>query len=129
MTLPIGTAGYVAYDAVQHRVASIGTTVNDQTSRIATRTKSGSRRKGESRFQWMAGAFYEDVYDWWHYGAQTPELHVDACLGAGAVRGVLRGTTWATTCSARCPTRRSTTRTRYDRTIKQTAVFGSSRTI
>ena len=24
--------------------------------------------QGESRFQWMAGAFYEDVYDWWDYG-------------------------------------------------------------
>lgn len=30
--------------------------------------------KGESRFQWMAGAFYEDVYDWWHYGASVPNL-------------------------------------------------------
>ena len=28
--------------------------------------------KGESRFQWMAGAFYEDVYDWWHYGTRIP---------------------------------------------------------
>lgn len=23
---------------------------------------------GESKLQWMAGAFYEDVYDWWDYG-------------------------------------------------------------
>jgi outer membrane receptor protein involved in Fe transport len=30
--------------------------------------------QGESRFQWMAGAFYEDVYDWWHYGAAVPNL-------------------------------------------------------
>ncbi len=28
--------------------------------------------QGESRFQWMAGAFYEDVYDWWQYGAHIP---------------------------------------------------------
>jgi outer membrane receptor protein involved in Fe transport len=28
--------------------------------------------KGESRFQWMLGAFYEDVYDWWQYGARIP---------------------------------------------------------
>ncbi len=28
--------------------------------------------KGESRFQWMLGAFYEDVYDWWEYGARIP---------------------------------------------------------
>jgi outer membrane receptor protein involved in Fe transport len=25
---------------------------------------------GESKLQWMAGAFYENVYDWWQYGAQ-----------------------------------------------------------
>ena len=30
--------------------------------------------QGESRLQWMAGAFYEDVWDWWHYGAKVPEL-------------------------------------------------------
>ncbi len=24
--------------------------------------------QGESKLQWMAGAFYEDVYDWWEYG-------------------------------------------------------------
>ena len=30
--------------------------------------------QGESRFQWMAGAFYEDVYDWWDYGATVPDL-------------------------------------------------------
>ena len=24
--------------------------------------------KGDSKLQWMAGAFYEDVYDWWEYG-------------------------------------------------------------
>ena len=27
--------------------------------------------QGESRLQWMAGAFYEDVWDWWHYGAKS----------------------------------------------------------
>ncbi|HTL50779.1 MAG TPA: TonB-dependent receptor [Steroidobacteraceae bacterium] len=30
--------------------------------------------EGESRLQWMAGAFYEDVWDWWHYGAKVPNL-------------------------------------------------------
>jgi len=24
--------------------------------------------KGDSKLSWMAGAFYEDVYDWWDYG-------------------------------------------------------------
>ncbi|MGH8203676.1 MAG: TonB-dependent receptor [Steroidobacteraceae bacterium] len=30
--------------------------------------------QGESRLQWMAGAFYEDVWDWWHYGAKVAGL-------------------------------------------------------
>jgi len=30
--------------------------------------------QGESRFQWMVGAFYEDVYDWWDYGKDLPGL-------------------------------------------------------
>jgi len=29
--------------------------------------------KGDSKLQWMAGAFYEDVYDWWQYGAQQKQ--------------------------------------------------------
>ncbi len=29
--------------------------------------------KGDSKLQWMAGAFYEDVYDWWEYGAKQPQ--------------------------------------------------------
>jgi iron complex outermembrane recepter protein len=30
--------------------------------------------QGESRFQWMVGAFYEDVNDWWDYGKDIPGL-------------------------------------------------------
>jgi iron complex outermembrane recepter protein len=30
--------------------------------------------QGESRLQWLAGAFYEDVWDWWDYGAKVPNL-------------------------------------------------------
>jgi iron complex outermembrane recepter protein len=30
--------------------------------------------QGDSKLQWMAGAFYEDVYDWWQYGALVPGL-------------------------------------------------------
>jgi iron complex outermembrane receptor protein len=29
---------------------------------------------GDSKLQWMAGAFFEDVYDWWRYGALQPGL-------------------------------------------------------
>ena len=27
---------------------------------------------GDSKLKWMVGAFYEDVYDWWEYGALVP---------------------------------------------------------
>ncbi len=50
-----------------------GTTFNDQKqNRWAYEVRLTSQ--GESRFQWMGGAFYEDVYDWWHYGAEVPGL-------------------------------------------------------
>ena len=29
---------------------------------------------GESKLQWMAGAFFEDVYDWWDYGVRQRGL-------------------------------------------------------
>lgn len=29
--------------------------------------------QGEGKLQWMAGAFYEDVYDWWNYGDRLTE--------------------------------------------------------
>lgn len=49
------------------------TTFNDQKqNRWAYEVRLTSQ--GESRFQWMAGAFYEDIYDWWHYGAEVPGL-------------------------------------------------------
>jgi hypothetical protein len=49
----------------------IGPFFNDQTQdRWSYEVRLTS--KGESRFQWMAGAFYEDVYDWWHYGSRLP---------------------------------------------------------
>ena len=46
---------------------------NDQTqNRWAYEVRLTSQ--GESRFQWMGGAFYEDVYDWWDYGATVPDM-------------------------------------------------------
>lgn len=30
--------------------------------------------QSDSKLKWMAGAFFEDVYDWWEYGALTPGL-------------------------------------------------------
>ena len=30
--------------------------------------------QGDGKLSWMAGAFYEDVYDWWEYGDKVPGL-------------------------------------------------------
>jgi iron complex outermembrane recepter protein len=49
------------------------TTFNDQTQNRWT-YEVRLTSQGESRLQWMAGAFYEDVYDWWDYGAKVPNL-------------------------------------------------------
>ncbi len=48
--------------------------------------------QGESRLQWMAGAFYEDVWDWWDYGAKVPDLaSTTTWYYAQYLRGLLRG--------------------------------------
>ena len=42
--------------------------------------------QGESRLKWMAGAFYEDVYDWWEYGAKDNNLlATNAWIAANAI--------------------------------------------
>ncbi|MEX2150429.1 MAG: TonB-dependent receptor [Steroidobacteraceae bacterium] len=67
------TAYYGAYYGLYDTANLGGTTFNDQNQhRWAYEVRLTSQ--GESRFQWMAGAFYEDVYDWWHYGAEVPGL-------------------------------------------------------
>jgi iron complex outermembrane recepter protein len=67
------TAYYGAYFGLYDTDYLGSTTFNDQKqNRWAYEVRLTSQ--GESRFQWMAGAFYEDVYDWWHYGAAVPGL-------------------------------------------------------
>ena len=52
---------------------TFGTNFNDQIQeRFSQEVRLTST--GEGRLQWMVGAFYEDVYDEWLYGAQNPEL-------------------------------------------------------
>ena len=38
--------------------------------------------KGESRLQWMVGAYYEDIFDHWFYGARVPGLTNTTLWGA-----------------------------------------------
>ena len=52
---------------------TFGTTFNEQTQeRFSQEVRLTSI--GASRFQWMVGAFYEDVDDEWLFGAQNPSL-------------------------------------------------------
>ncbi len=69
------TAYYGIYAGLDlYNTSYLGSTIfNDQKqNRWAYEVRLTSQ--GESRFQWMAGAFYEDVYDWWEYGAEVPGL-------------------------------------------------------
>ena len=62
-----------AYYALYNSEYTFGTIFNDQTQeRFSQEVRLTST--GESRFQWMVGAFYEDVDDEWFYGAQNPSL-------------------------------------------------------
>jgi iron complex outermembrane recepter protein len=61
------------YDTTTATGALIGQTYNWQKQNRET-YEVRLTSKGESRFQWMAGLFYEDVYDWWDYGTELPGL-------------------------------------------------------
>ena len=62
-------SGYGLYNSEY----TFGTIFNDQQQeRFSQEVRLTST--GESRFQWMVGAFYEDVDDDWFFGAQNPAL-------------------------------------------------------
>ena len=101
----------------------IGTVFNDQKqSRWAYEVRLTSQ--GDSRFQWMAGAFYEDVYDWWDYDTLIPGLtsttaweaaQFYACYNASAVA-------YGVTCPL--PDTEVFYPNIYSKKIKQKALFG-----
>ena len=101
---------------------TFGTTYNNQKQRRwAYEVRLTSQ--GESRFQWLAGAFYEDVYDWWDYGADNPSLTSTTAWGAAqyyACAAAYAGYNVA------CPLPDTTLyyQNIYDKTIKQKAIFG-----
>ena len=100
----------------------IGTDYNDQIQkRNAYEVRLTS--KGESRFSWMAGAFFEDVTDAWDNPARLPGLtgttawqvaNYYACSTAGQDAGI------------KCPLDPTDIyySDNYRKTIKQTALFG-----
>lgn len=79
--------------------------------------------QSESKLQWMVGAFYDDVYDAWEYGAWMPNLmqtngwaaaNYYACYYAAAGYDV----------ACPLPPTIKTYVNNYNKTIKQSAVFG-----
>ncbi|MFV1998585.1 MAG: TonB-dependent receptor, partial [Acidiferrobacterales bacterium] len=65
--------GYYYGYALYNTQYTFGTIFNDQNqSRFSQEIRLASQ--SESRFQWMIGAYYEDLQDDWYYGADNPQL-------------------------------------------------------
>jgi len=99
-----------------------GTVFNDQ---IQTRFAQEFRlvSQSESKLQWMAGAFYDDVYDEWEYGAKMPNLTKTTGWAAINEYACFYANYYD---AAPCPIPATdiTYWNNYKRTLKQTAVFG-----
>ncbi len=118
------SGSYPAYYALYDTGALHSTTFNWQKqNRWAYEARLTSQ--GDSKLQWMAGAFFEDVYDWWEYGALVPgqmgtpawDKANENCtdlVNGGAVPGLT------------CPLAPTDIYyfENYENTVKQVAVFG-----
>lgn len=78
---------------------------------------------GESRLQWMAGAFYEDVYDWWFYGALNPDFTTTTAWATAQYYAYLANNNGYDVEYPLPPTDIAYQNT-YDNKVRQTAVFG-----
>jgi iron complex outermembrane recepter protein len=116
------TAYYGPYFALYDTDYSNGTTFNWQgQERYSFEARLTST--GESRLQWMAGAFYENVYDWWFYGALVPDLtSTDAWDAAQAYAAYYAGLGYDV--QYPLPPTDIYYQETFDKEIKQTAVFG-----
>jgi outer membrane receptor protein involved in Fe transport len=100
----------------------IGTFFNDQKQeRYSAEVRLTS--KGESRLQWMLGAFYEDVYDWWHVGAHIPGYMTTTSWAYAQYLAYYYNAQGYDIQYPLDPTEIYYTSV-FDRTVKQTAVFG-----
>ena len=79
---------------------------------------------GESRFQWMVGAFYEDVWDWWHYGAVVPGLTNTLAWEAAQYYACYVGPAQGYDAACPVPDTDLYYSQVFERTVKQTAIFG-----
>ncbi|HNP37308.1 MAG TPA: TonB-dependent receptor [Woeseiaceae bacterium] len=77
----------------------------------------------DSKLQWMVGAFYEDLHDAWEYGAWLPTLQqTNAWAAANYYACYYNNQGYDVACPLE-PTIKTYVNN-YDKTIKQTAVFG-----
>ncbi len=99
-----------------------GTNFNDQ---VQTRFAQEFRlvSQSDSKLQWMAGAFYDDVYDEWEYGAKIPNFTKTNAFEAINYYACFYANYYD---AAPCPIPPTdiTYWNNYKRTLKQTAVFG-----
>jgi outer membrane receptor protein involved in Fe transport len=79
--------------------------------------------QGESRLQWMVGAFYEDVYDWWFYGALNPNL-TSTTAWAAAQYYAYYANYYGYDVQYPLPATNVAYVNNYDKEITQTAAFG-----
>jgi outer membrane receptor protein involved in Fe transport len=77
----------------------------------------------DSKLQWMVGAFYDDVYDAWEYGAWMPNLtQTNGWAAAQAYCTYYETAGYDVVCPL--PETTKIYINNYSKTIKQTAVFG-----
>ena len=111
-------AGYDLYDTGD----TFGTTYNTQRQNRSS-FEARLTSLGESRLQWMVGAFHEKVDDWWDTGAKN-----DGLVGTVAWEAAQAAACYAASVGydVQCPLPETNTfySNIFDKTIKQNAVFG-----
>lgn len=120
----IDNINYAYNPLYYHTAYDIGTVVNDQEG---NRTSHEIRLTsiGDSRFQWMVGAYYEDTYDAWDWYWVTPNLtSTPAWQALNYLAYWLQNNYNTGTIYPVAPTDRYYGE-RFERTTKQTAVFGT----
>lgn len=116
------TATYGSYYALYDTDYTNGTTFNWQgQERYSFEARLTSTT--DSRLQWMVGAFYEDVYDWWFAGALNPELTTTDAWAAAQYYAYL-ASYYGYDVQYPLPATDIYYQEAYDKKIKQTAVFG-----
>jgi len=116
------SGAYPAYYALYDTGTLHSTTFNWQKqNRWAYEARLTSQ--GDSKLQWMAGAFFEDVYDWWEYGAQQPGLQNTVAWAEANVQACDQAPTNPDIACPLAPTDYYYYN-KYHSTVKQLAFFG-----